>query len=82
MNPELFELHVIAGRKAGRERTCGTKIHYPSEESAERAAASMNEKPTTRKPLEAYPCAFCLEWHIGRRMSLEELRSYVDSDPK
>jgi len=40
----------------------------------------MNKKPTTRKELEAYPCAFCEKWHIGRKMSLEELRSYTKED--
>lgn len=79
MDQELFALHVNAGLKAGRDSTCGKKVAYSSEESAARAAAEMNGKPSTRKPLEHYPCAFCRLWHIGRKMSLEELRSYVDS---
>ncbi len=74
MDPELFELHIVAGRRAGAERTCGRKVAYPSEASAARGATAMNEKPGTRKPLEAYPCAFCGDWHIGRQMSLDELR--------
>jgi len=74
MDKDLFDLHVAAGLRAGRERTCGAKIAYTTEESAARAAAAMNAKPTTRKPLEPYPCAFCHLWHIGRQMSLEELR--------
>lgn len=77
MDDELRELHINAGRVAGEERTCGKKIRYPTEESAMRAATGMNNKPSTRKPLEAYPCAFCEQWHIGRAMSLDELRSYV-----
>lgn len=79
MSPELFELHINAGRRAGRDKTCGTKVGYPTEYSAIRAAEAMNKKSTTRKPLEGYPCAFCEKWHIGRQMSLEELRSYLDS---
>jgi hypothetical protein len=75
MDEELFHLHIAAGLKAGKERTCGKKVAYPSEESGVRAANEMNTKPTTRKELEAYPCAFCKQWHIGRKMSLEELRS-------
>jgi hypothetical protein len=75
----LRELHLNAGRKAGEERTCGKKVRYPSEESAERAAVEMNAKPTTKKPLEAYPCPFCVQWHIGRAMTIDELRSYVES---
>jgi hypothetical protein len=74
MDKEIFDLHINAGRKAGQERTCGKKVAYPTEESALRAAEAMNRKPTTRKKLEGYPCAFCQKWHIGREMSLEELR--------
>ena len=79
MDAELQQLHLNAGRKAGVERTCGKKVRYPSEESAVRAADEMNHKPTTKKPLEAYPCPFCEQWHIGRAMSIDELRSYVDA---
>lgn len=77
MDAEIRDLHLTAGRAAGEERTCGKKVRYPSEESAGRAADEMNRKPSTRKPLEAYPCAFCEQWHIGRAMSIDELRSYV-----
>ncbi len=77
MEKELFDLHINAGTKAGQERTCGKKVAYSSEESAVRAAEEMNAKANTRKPLEGYPCAFCAKWHVGRKMSLEELRSYV-----
>jgi hypothetical protein len=77
MAPELHELHLQAGLKAGLERTCGKKIPWPDEERANKAAASMNKKPTTRNVLEAYPCPFCKEWHIGRKMSLEELQAAI-----
>jgi hypothetical protein len=79
MDEDLFTLHINAGLKAGRESTCGKKVAYPSEESASRAAAEVNKKSSTRKELEHYPCAFCRLWHIGRKMSLEELRSYIDA---
>jgi hypothetical protein len=79
MDAELRELHLNAGRKAGADRTCGKKVRYPAEASAVRAADEMNQKPTTKKPLEAYPCPFCEQWHIGRAMSIDELRSYVDA---
>ena len=78
MDQELYDLHINAGLKAGQKSTCGKKVAYSTEESAERAAAEMNAKPGTRKELEHYPCAFCNQWHIGRKMTLEELRSYVD----
>lgn len=79
MNPTLHDLHINAGRKAGEERTCGKKVRYGGEESAGKAADSMNRKPNTRNHLEAYPCAFCGQWHVGRAMSREELESYLDT---
>lgn len=79
MDDELRELHLNAGRKAGEARTCGTKIRYPSLESAQRSAEAMNKKPKTKYTLEAYPCPFCAQWHIGREMKIDELRSYVDA---
>lgn len=75
MTPELHALHVAAGLRAGRDRTCAKKIAYSSEDSATDAANAMNIKPTTRNVLEAYPCAFCKTWHIGRKMSDEELHA-------
>lgn len=75
---ELHAMHIAAGRLAGKESTCGKKIAYGSEESARKAAASMNAKPSTRSVLEEYPCAFCDRWHVGRKMSIEELRRAVE----
>ena len=79
MDTKLFLLHLEAGKAMGEERTCGTKVNYKSEESAGRAATSMNAKPTTLKPLEHYPCWFCGGWHLGRRMSPEELDTIAKS---
>ena len=74
---ELYELHLNAGEKAGEERTCGKKVKYNSEETAVKSADSMNKKPTTRRELEAYPCYFCKNWHIGGKMPVEVLRSFI-----
>ena len=76
MEKELRELHIKAGLVIGKERTCGNKINYETEASADRSAESMNIKPRTRNILEAYPCAFCHGWHIGRQMTKSELESY------
>jgi hypothetical protein len=75
MDQELYNLHLQAGLAAGEERTCGKKIRWSDEERANKAAGDMNQKPTTRNVLEAYPCPFCKTWHIGRKMSKEELLS-------
>lgn len=79
MDPALYEMHLLAGKAAGVEKTCGKKIQYPSEESAARAAASMNAKPTTKRTLEEYPCAFCSKWHIGGKMTLGVLHSLAET---
>jgi hypothetical protein len=79
MTPDLHELHILAGKAAGIEKTCGKKIRYPTEESAARAAASMNAKPTTKRALEEYPCAFCSQWHIGGKMTLGVLVALAET---
>ncbi len=76
MEQALYDLHINAGKKAGADATCGKKVRY-SEESAEKAAVAMNKKPSTRKELEHYPCAFCDQWHVGRKMTVEELLAYL-----
>lgn len=73
MDDETFRLHLNAGRRYGEKATCGTKVNYETEETADRSAEAMNAKGA-RKPLEAYPCTWCGGWHIGRKMSVEELR--------
>lgn len=74
MDKDVYDLHITAGLKAGKDRTCGKKINYITECSAEKAVTAMNKK-TYPKVLEHYPCAFCNGWHIGRKMSEEELRT-------
>ncbi len=68
---ELHKLHIIAGLACGEARTCGNKINYYTIETAIKAAGKVSEK--LGKELEAYPCAFCEGWHIGRKMSFKEL---------
>lgn len=78
MDPEVRAAHLEAGRLYGREATCGRKVAY-SENSAMKAAESMNAKSSTRKELEAYPCYWCGQWHIGRKMDAEELASFTST---
>jgi hypothetical protein len=70
MNEKTKQMHLAAGRAYGEEATCGRKIDYKSEESADKAAAAMSAKGD--KVLEAYPCCWCKGWHIGRAMTWEE----------
>jgi hypothetical protein len=86
MNEAIYNLHLNAGQAIGKDKTCGCKIDYKTEVTASEAADSakrtlrerMNSKPNTRNILEAYPCAFCQGWHIGRAMTREELESYIE----
>jgi hypothetical protein len=78
MNEDIYNLHLNAGKAIGKDKTCGCKIDYKTAEKANEAADLMNSKPNTRNILEAYPCAFCQGWHIGRAMTREELESYIE----
>lgn len=75
MDIKLYILHLVTGFLSGKDRTCGKKINYNTEEKAYKASNSMNSKPTTRNILEPYPCFFCEGWHIGKKMTIEFLES-------
>jgi deoxycytidylate deaminase len=77
MKPEIYRLHINAGRKAGIESTCGEKQKHVTEEDAIIAAKRMNKSGNAFREVEAYPCAFCGWWHIGGRMAHDELIRYV-----
>lgn len=81
MNKELHDLHLEVGRICGEDNTCRNndkpKQNYGSEENARKIAIKMSAK--FGRDLEEYPCAFCNGWHIGRRMSENELRCIIDS---
>jgi hypothetical protein len=69
MDRETYNWHLEAGREAGIERTCGKKTKFADEEKAEKAATHHNSWQERKHDVEAYPCAFCGGWHIGRIMS-------------
>jgi len=70
MDKDTRMMHLAAGMAYGEDATCGSKIDYRSQESADKAAAAMSAKGS--KTLEAYPCFWCSGWHIGRAMTDEE----------
>lgn len=76
MDDSLHNLHLIAGKYYGEEKTCSNKIDYKSLETAEKAGLKMTKK--TSKNLEAYPCYFCKGWHIGRKLTQEEIEFFSD----
>lgn len=78
MDEELKQLHINAALKAGEERSCGKKIDYKSEETASKAAVSINKKGKARNELEPYPCPFCNGWHIGKVMPKDILEKFLE----
>lgn len=76
MEEEIKQLHLRVGAMMNPARACGKKVDYRSEETATKAAEAMNSRETRTHELEPYPCAHCGGWHIGRKMPIEELRSY------
>ena len=46
---------------------CSKRLAYSSEGAAGRAAAAMNRRPNVRNEVEAYVCATCEGWHVGRK---------------
>lgn len=76
MDDRLRMVHFVAGYIYGKRSTCGTKVNYIAEDSANRSASAMFEK--TGRKLEAYPCFFCCGWHIGRAMSETEYQMYFE----
>lgn len=78
MEEEIKRLHLKVGAMMNPARACGKKVDYRSEETASKAAEAMNARVNREgyHELEPYPCAHCGGWHIGRKMPIEELRSY------
>jgi hypothetical protein len=75
MEPSLIRLHTIAGLYCGQEYTCGNKVRHQTEEIATKTAIALNKRPEPKKKyeIEPYPCPFCKAWHVGRKMSIDEL---------
>jgi hypothetical protein len=77
MDDSTMAMHLAAGRAYGEEATCGRKVNYKTEASADRGAAAMTAKRTDGKVLEAYPCWWCKGWHIGRAMGEDERSEFA-----
>lgn len=56
-------LHTWISIMCGRGNTCGKKINYKSQASAEKAAVRVGVK--FNRPFDVYRCGFCWGWHIG-----------------
>lgn len=76
MTPDEFKMHLLAGEYYGREATCGVKVDYKSEASANKAAVKLTRE--YQKDLEGYPCFWCNGWHIGRALTEAEKIAFTD----
>ena len=76
MDARTFRMHYAAARFAGKDSCCGTKIRYPSEQTAEIAAFNLH-RSRPEKDFEAYPCGFCLYWHVGREYTRREKEKWL-----
>jgi len=76
MDSNEISMHIAAGRYYGRKSACGNKIKY-FEESAIKTAIKLNTTGKARHSLEAYPCYWCSNWHVGRKMSQEERELFL-----
>jgi len=79
MDEELHSLHLQVAYKVGKERSCGKKTKFLTEEKAQKAVEAHNNWEGRKHDVEAYPCPFCEGWHIGRIMPIEILKWIIGS---
>jgi hypothetical protein len=77
MKEKIYNLHIESSKIVGREKACGKKQAYPSEEVASERAFAYNAWKNRRHDVEAYPCYFCNMWHIGKIMSTKVIRCII-----
>jgi hypothetical protein len=76
MDEKLITMHLLAGKTYGEEATCGTKVDYKSEGTAEKSAIKLTQK--YQREMEHYPCFFCKGWHVGRKLTSEEIEGFTE----
>lgn len=82
MDSDIFKLHIESGRIAGKEKTCGKKNKFATEDIAIKMAAAHNRWKSRRHDVEPYPCAFCGQWHIGNIMPIELMQNIITTKEK
>lgn len=53
----------MSSKRRIRRRSCESKVNYPSRDAALLAITAQRYKWTAR--MNAYPCQFCGQYHIG-----------------
>jgi len=64
--------HLRAAKRYGKESCCLTKIQHKTYSHAAVAAESASIKYGKEKT--PYPCPYCKMWHVGRKLSQNELK--------
>jgi len=70
MDKILYDLYLAASKNSDPSKNCENKVGYKTEELAKRAIRVGHFK----KPMSAYPCYHCGEWHIGKTIPMSQLR--------
>lgn len=73
MDKIIYDLLFAAGKAYGKEKSCVDKVDFKTEELANKKIKELKKQ----NKLQAYPCYFCGGWHIGRKISISELRAKV-----
>lgn len=71
MDDVTFKLFRAFALKSGEYKSCTNKVKYSSEEAAQEACNRII------MPMQAYPCPFCNEWHIGKYKTTEFIINYL-----
>ncbi len=78
MDIDEYNLQLKIAYLCGKQNSCGSKINYKSEETANKKALEINNKKG--RNLEAYPCPFCNGWHVGSRKTKEDINRIIELD--
>jgi Fe-S-cluster containining protein len=70
----LLTFHGFIALKCGKENSCSGKIRYTHFARAMEATEEVKRRGDNKEP---YPCPWCHGWHIGRRMSPQELQRFM-----
>lgn len=71
------EVSVIIGTISGEERSCKCKKNYRSKRQAKVAAIKQTRKFGNLKS--PYICTYCGNWHVGRKISVEEKEQRISN---
>jgi len=75
MNAQEALLRGRVAARRGKVNSCDGKFRYWNYTKAAKAVKEIMERKQAEK--DPYPCPFCFGWHIGRKMSAEEIEYHT-----